>query len=321
MANYNAKKNDGPNPLVILLLLLLLGVGGYFIWKNLSGSPQSSGETKGPQDSSSASDAASSQASLAPELTPDEAAASSASAQGFSYLPIGEYRPALWKNKKTGFGYVDQRNWSPEMCFPVTPPAYANSQVFGPGGFGMGRGDVPGGYSSDPNFKYPWADNFCEERSWQAGYCNGGKGHVGQDIRPATNQQNLHWAVATEDVVFVKYTSKQNLTVRGKNPPHRLYLYLHLEPSTITINASNTSLKAGEKIGKVSNVTITPAAQANLNRKSSVHLHFEMKVAVAETLSDGRLLAAESHVAPYPALVLAYQRLLGNKPGHCTLPS
>ena len=36
------------------------------------------------------------------------------------------------------------------------------------------------------NYSYPWQDNFCETRDFQAGQCPGGFGHQGQDIRPAT---------------------------------------------------------------------------------------------------------------------------------------
>ncbi len=40
--------------------------------------------------------------------------------------------------------------------------------------------------SAGGNYSYPWQDNFCETRDFQAGQCPGGFGHQGQDIRPAT---------------------------------------------------------------------------------------------------------------------------------------
>ena len=73
-------------------------------------------------------------------------------------------------------------------------PAYANSQVYGNGGY-LGP---DGSQCDEVNYSYPWWDNFCETRRWNMPCCLGGKGHQGQDIRPTTCENGKHWTAAAE---------------------------------------------------------------------------------------------------------------------------
>ncbi|RZJ24519.1 MAG: M23 family peptidase, partial [Brevundimonas sp.] len=96
----------------------------------------------------------------------------------------------------SGSGATDPTVWAAGMRFPMEAgPAYANSQVYGYGGFAA---PGPGGQCDARNYGYPWRDNFCETRSWSNGLCPAGKGHQGQDIRPATCEKKVHWVVAAE---------------------------------------------------------------------------------------------------------------------------
>lgn len=312
------RKDNNSGILIIALLLLIAAVAAYIFYEQSKPDPAKPNNPAGPGEShvvDSAALEASASVSATPTATPDEAAAASAAAAGFSYLPNAEYRPAVWAGKATGKGYGDFRNWSDEMCFPLADAGYANSQVYGPGGGGNGS-PVSGGYSQAPNFAYPWADNFCEWRDRATGYCSGGKGHAGQDIRPASNAPDTYWAVAAEDAVFVSY-DYVTLQIRGTKAPYRVYNYLHMTPSSIQISAvpGNNTVSKGQKLGKVSNYLKVTGKDGGGNpifsRATSLHLHFEIKSAQAETLSNGTIIAANKPVSPYSALVLSYQRKLG----------
>lgn len=312
------KRDNGIGILIFLLLLALVLVGAFFLYTQGKPDPGTPNNPIGPGESH-VSDSAwpepGASASAGPVKTADEAAAEAAASAGFSYLPNADYRPATWAGKATGKGYADHRNWSDQMCFPLADEAYANSQVYGPGGGGNGN-PVPGGYSQSPNFAYPWADNFCEWRDRNTGYCSGGKGHAGQDIRPKTNQPDTYWAVAAEDAVFVSY-DYVTLQIRGTTPPYRVYNYLHMTPASIQISAApgKTTVTKGQKLGKVSNYLKVTGHDGGgkpiFSRATSLHLHFEVKSAQAETLSNGTIIAANKPVSPYSALVLSYQRKLG----------
>ncbi|ESQ76351.1 hypothetical protein ABAC402_04430 [Asticcacaulis sp. AC402] len=196
----------------------------------------------------------------------------------------------------SGAGYTDVSNWAPGMCFPINGLAYANSQVYKAGG----SNGPSGGQCASANYSYPWQDNFCETRSWNNVVCSTGQGHQGQDIRPATCAANTHWAVAAEDGVITQ-VGTYTVALTGNSSPHRIYRYLHLQSSSLRV-AMGESVVRGQKIGLVSNnMGGTP---------TTIHLHFEIRVAQAETMGDGTLLAANSFVPPYTALVDAYQRKL-----------
>src|SRR5467141_4052304 len=81
----------------------------------------------------------------------------------FSYHPPGELLPG------SGTGRHDETVYAPGIRFPIEKlPAYANSQVWNPGG----KSGPPGGDQCDPNnYSYPWWDNFCETRGWKTPMC------------------------------------------------------------------------------------------------------------------------------------------------------
>ena len=208
----------------------------------------------------------------------------------FSFQPPGFLLP------KTGNGLADSTIHAPNIRFPLEEaPAFLNSQVYRPGGylqkkskFGP-RGD--GDFGDPRNFSYPWEDNFCELREWSVPECPSGAGHQGQDIRPKTNEKNKHWVVA---VVDGKIVDIGQISVSLQGAGGRLYRYLHMEPSSITVEIGDQVTK-GQRLGKVSNY-LPPDG-------TSIHLHFDLKI------------NSEKHgftyVSPYMSLVTAYQRLIG----------
>src|SRR5690606_9414724 len=81
----------------------------------------------------------------------------SASALAFDYHPPGDLVEG------SGQGRVDDTVYAPGMRFPIeNAPAYANSQVYNPGGY-LGPA---GGQCDAVNYSYPWRDNYCEIRQW-----------------------------------------------------------------------------------------------------------------------------------------------------------
>ena len=192
----------------------------------------------------------------------------------------------------SGSGAADQTIWAPNMRFPIeASPAYANSQVWGAGGM-----NGPGGGQCDArNYSYPWRDNFCESRGYPNQFCGNGKGHQGQDIRPATCKKAKHWAVAAEDGVV---TGIGSYTVFLTARSGRLYRYLHLDMAKVrqTLHVGQ-EVRRGERLGLVSNDFGATA--------TTIHLHFEIKAPVTR---DGKTVF--TFVPPYPSLVNAYQRLL-----------
>ncbi len=203
----------------------------------------------------------------------------------------------------TGKGYTDKRNWAPGICFPLeAATAWLNSQVYRPGG--SARPSEPNQCAAE-NYAYPWQDNFCETRGWDNPMCTGGKGHQGQDIRPATCKANQHWAVAAEDGTITQIGA-MTVAMTGASPPHRTYRYLHLQSSTLKVKLHDT-VKRGQRIGLVSNnLGISNGKQ----QYTSIHLHFEIRIPQAETLEDGTVLAERAFVSPYAALVDAFDRKL-----------
>ncbi len=216
-------------------------------------------------------------------------------AAGFDHHPPGALLPG------SGSGYLDRTAWSPDMCFPLEEAAYPNSQVYGPGG-GMGPKDKPS--QCDPlNYSLPWRDNFCESRGYASPTCANGKGHQGQDIRPATCKKAVHWAVAAEDGIVTDIGS-YTVTLTGAAAPHRVYRYLHLAMSGLAVS-EGMAVTRGQRIGKVSNdFGGTP---------TTIHMHFEIRAGVAGTTTDGKPVVLHTFLPPYLSLVKAYERKLGGQ--------
>jgi murein DD-endopeptidase MepM/ murein hydrolase activator NlpD len=190
----------------------------------------------------------------------------------------------------SGTGLKDDTVYYPDMRFPTEKaPAYLNSQVYRPGGQHGGGG----GQCASANYSYPWVDNFCETRSWANKLCPAGKGHQGVDIRPATCQRDVHWAVAVDDGVIAN-VGKFSVTLQ--TAAGTLYRYLHMSMNDLAVNELD-HVKKGQKIGKVSNdFDGTP---------TTIHLHFDIKDRV---VIDGKEVA--TYIPPYASLTAAYERLI-----------
>lgn len=207
-----------------------------------------------------------------------------ASAEDFTYDPPGVLVPS------SGEGRVDDFVYAPGMRFPMEEgPAFANSQVYGVGG-----SEGPAGSQCDaPNFSYPWHDNYCEIRQWDMPLCPAGTGHQGQDIRAATCDADVHWAVAAADGAI---TSIGNYSVYLTAPDGTRYDYLHM--SNVQVNVGD-DVTRGQRLGLVSN-------QFN-GTPTTVHLHFNLQQYV-----EG---VGTVYVPPYMSLVTSYQALVGPPPG------
>lgn len=227
----------------------------------------------------------------APETLPEEPAepelpADPVDASGdiFSYMPPGDLIT------DSGTGQTVQINYAPAMRFPMEAgQAYANSQVYGHGGY-LGPG---GGQCDANNYAYAWRDNFCETRGYATPMCPSGTGHQGQDIRPASCHDDTHWAVAAEDGTI---TSVGSYSVRLMSDEGVRYTYLHLDKDTLLVEAGDTVTR-GQRLGFVSNEFGGNA--------TTIHLHFEIKMAIA---TDQGL--QNTVVPPYLALVDSYERLI-----------
>ncbi|MDV6332903.1 M23 family metallopeptidase [Asticcacaulis sp. 201] len=215
----------------------------------------------------------------------------------------------------SGSGYSDLSNWAPGICFPVQGAAYANSQVYSPGGdhYPSPSATNHGSQCDSKNYAFPWHDNFCEARSWTNPVCASGSGHQGQDIRPASCKANQYWAVAAEDGIVTQVGS-YTVAITGNAVPHRIFRYLHMQKSSVKVAVGDKVLR-GQKLGLISN---NLGVSNGVQQYTTIHLHFEVRVAQAETMSDGKALAANAFVPPYTALVNAYQRRMA---GDCDTTS
>jgi len=269
--------------LVVSATLISLGTLGLF-----GCNPQSN------ESSSSSSTSASSSESFS-ETSIDTSASESSSSEAVTHIDFPHAEPAALL-AGSGSGYTDVSNWAPNMCFPLADEGFANSQVYGKGGSNGGGGSQ----CDSPNYSYPWRDNFCESRSWTNVFCGSGQGHQGQDIRPKTCAKDTYWAVAAEDGT-VTSIGTYTVTLVGDGSPHRIYRYLHMQTASLKV-AAGDHVARGQKLGKVSNnMGSTP---------TTIHLHYEIRIAQQETGADGTVYAAQTFVPPYTALVDAYQRKL-----------
>lgn len=211
-----------------------------------------------------------------------------AQAQEFSYNPAGQLED------DTRQGRVDERNYVPGMRYPIEEaPSYANSQVYGYGGY-LG----PGGGQCDPNnYSYPWSDNYCEARGWDMPLCPAGTGHQGQDIRPATCTDKAHWAVAAENGTITGIGSYSVTLTSDDGTRHR---YLHMDPGTLAVSRGQR-VNRGDRLGLISD--------AFGGTPTSIHLHYDLNQSV-----EG---VGNAYVPTYIALVRSYEALLGAEAQPC----
>ena len=197
----------------------------------------------------------------------------------FTYLPPGDLPSG------SGQGLADDTVYAPGMRFPMEEgPAYANSQVYNPGGY-LGP---PGGQCDAFNYSYPWRDNYCEIRQWNMPLCPSGTGHQGQDIRAAPCDKNVHWIVAATDGTI---TNVGSYSVYLTAPDGTRYDYLHMGNVQVSVGQD---VKRGDHLGMVSNEFGGTA--------TTIHLHFNIRQFV-EGLGS-------IYVPPYPSLVASYQSLV-----------
>ncbi len=205
----------------------------------------------------------------------------------FAYKPAGELKAGSGKGRKDSKVYV------PGMRFPLeSSPAYANSQVWGKGGMNGGGG----GQCDAPNYSYPWYDNFCETRSWGVPLCPSGKGHQGQDIRPATCTKNKHYVVAAE-AGTVTSIATYSVNIQSGGTLHR---YMHMNHGNLLVKKGSV-VKRGQRLGLVSNnMGSTP---------TTIHLHYDLR----QTVSG----VGSVHVPTYMSLIRSYEALLGTPAVPC----
>jgi hypothetical protein len=245
----------------------------------------------------------------------------------FTYRPPGELI-ANSGYRRAG-GHADRTVYA-QIRFPIEQaPAYANSQSFMNWGDCYLKGRLPRPHDKgDPyrcrlndkklvfdesaggNYAYPWQDNFCETRDFQAGQCPGGFGHQGQDIRPATCTlrtsesdrciPNLHGAVAVRDSVVIRTPRQQALMLLvNSRTEHVRFRYMHMSPERLDIDGMTHGrrLAEGERVGVVSNYQ-------GFQGGTTTHLHFDLQVFTR----DGWIW-----VNPYATLIASYERLIGGR--------
>ncbi len=205
-------------------------------------------------------------------------------AETFTYAPPGSLVNG------SGSGRVDKRVFAPGMRFPLeSGPAYANSQVWGHGG---GSGPRNTSQCDKENFSYPWRDNYCETRTWSMPLCPSGNGHQGQDIRAATCEKGVHWAVAVADGTI---TNIGSYSVYLTASDGTRFDYLHMQDLLVK---EGQKVRRGDRMGKVSNEFG--------GESTTVHLHFNIRQNVAGV--------GLVYVPTYLSLVESYETLLGLEP-------
>jgi MYXO-CTERM domain-containing protein len=200
-------------------------------------------------------------------------------AAAFDYHPPGDLISG------SGQGRVDDKVYAPGMRFPFeNAPAFANSQVYNPGGY-LGPG---GGQCDSFNYNYPWRDNYCETRQWDMPLCPAGTGHQGQDIRPATCENNKYWGVAAVDGTI---TSVGSYSVYLTGADGTRYDYLHMSNVKVGVGQSVTR---GQQLGNISN--------AFGGTPTTIHLHFNLRQNVQGV--------GTVYVPPYMSLIQSYKQLV-----------
>lgn len=245
----------------------------------------------------------------------------------FTYRPPGELI-ANSGYRRAG-GQADRTVYS-QIRFPIEEaPAFANSQSFMNWGDCYLKGRSPRPHDKgDPyrcrlndkklvfyegaaeNYSYPWQDNFCETRDFQAGQCPGGFGHQGQDIRPGscilrTSQSdrcvpNLFGTVAVRDSIVVRSPQQQALLLLvNTRTEHVRFRYMHMAPDKLDADGMvhGRRVLEGERVGVVSNYQ-------GFQGGTTTHLHFDLQVFTR----DGWIW-----VNPYATLIASYERLIGGR--------
>ncbi|MGX6648754.1 M23 family metallopeptidase [Maricaulaceae bacterium MS644] len=280
-----------------------------------------------------------------PVEDPEPPAAVDETGSPFSYDPPGElteydFRDGAEEEGFSGTGFQGTANFdrnyvfAPDMDWPLDERGFPNSQVYRPGGY-----QSAGGQCDASNYDYPWQDNFCETRGHGNAFCQGGQGHQGQDIRPASCPPvtgGAHMAVAAADG-YISNIGSISVWLRDEESG-RTYWYMHLnhwdscgDPATLSQAQCNSSgiasicsgnalevevgdaVSAGDPIGEVSNwFGIGWDADRNrcVWRATTEHLHFE----IHDTVSPDGDTAASMRVPPYSSLVTAYLDRLSADP-------
>ncbi len=252
----------------------------------------------------------------------------------FTYRPPGDIIPGSGYRNQSG--HADNTVYA-QIRFPLErAPAFANSQSFmnwgdcyhtGRSGwrpvkgkaYRCKRNDKPLVFdeSAAENYSYPWRDNFCETRDFEAGQCSNGYGHQGQDIRPSSCAlrndgadrclPNLHGVVAVRDGTIIRTPSKEAtfLLVNGRTE-HLRFRYMHMNPKLLDADGivHGRRVFEGERIGLVSNFQDYPGGTTS-------HLHFDVQVFTR----DGWLW-----VNPYVTLIASYERLIDGHGREIELP-
>jgi len=245
----------------------------------------------------------------------------------FTFAPPGKLLP------NTGLrGHDGKRDTTVygRIRFPLAQaPAYANSQSFMHWGNCDFTGRTRSGLSKGASYRcrvnskplvfdesaaenrsYPWRDNFCEHRGYFVGQCGAGRGHQGQDIRPATCDLRNHASdrcspfrdeiVAVRDGTLLRIPRRESVYLFVNAPGERLRVrYLHMHPKMLDGDGivSGRVVREGEVLGKVGNYDRIPNG-------TTYHLHFELQVPTR----DGWVF-----VNPYMTLVASYERLIGGR--------
>ena len=202
---------------------------------------------------------------------------------GAGELHAQSFRPAGELVEGSGRGRRDSKIYVPGMGFPLDTPAYANSQVYGNGGYLGPRGTAQ---CDAVNYSFPWRDTYCETRGHAMPLCPAGRGHQGNDIRPSTCRNNHHSAYAVADGK-VTHVGSWSLYMRDSDGVQ--YEYLHMS----RMIARRSRVECGRTVvGKVSNRMGRTA--------TTIHLHFNIRMAVRGV--------GFVFVPPYTSLVDAYGR-------------
>lgn len=245
----------------------------------------------------------------------------------FTYRPPGEL---ITNSGYRGAGGHADRTIYSQIRFPLEQaPAYANSQSFMNWGDCYLKGRLPRPHekgdayrcrlndkklvfdeSATENYSYPWQDNFCETRDFQAGQCPGGFGHQGQDIRPSNCTLRNEGAdrcipdrfgvVAVRDGVVIRTPKQQAMFLQvNSRTEHIRFRYMHMAPDRLDADGMvhGRRVTEGERIGLVSNYQ-------GFQGGTTTHLHFDVQV----FSRDGWIW-----VNPYSTLIASYERLIGER--------
>lgn len=213
----------------------------------------------------------------------------------FSYRPAGDLTPGSAPDSIL----VDDVVYDEKIAFPAEEPVFLNSQVYGHGGSHADVNGLSPDQCNEENYSYPWRDNFCEKRGKDQYFCAQG-GHTGVDIRPATCEKAVHWAIAPEagEIYYIGSYSVRLMADDGT-----WWQFLHLDMDHLAV-AEGQDVVAGQRIGKISNVFFDSNGQPV---STTIHMHVDMKEAYAPSDGDDAFI---DRVNPYMTLVAAYERKL-----------